>query len=64
MAVLDIEAGKQGPFIEAPGKTRRAMNWFFANKDRMFWILQAAGWIGFFFLPRFQPINRSRRPHT
>jgi len=53
MAVLDLESGKQGPFIEAPGKTRRAMNWFFANKDRMFWILQAAGWLGFFFIHVF-----------
>ena len=53
MAVLDIEAGKQGPFIETPGKTRRAMNWFFADKDRMFWILQIMGWLGFFFLHVF-----------
>ena len=39
-----------GPFIEADGKSRRAMNWLFADKDRMFWALQTAGWIGFFFL--------------
>jgi signal transduction histidine kinase len=26
------------------------MNWLFADKDRMFWALQTAGWIGFVFL--------------
>ncbi|WP_411818374.1 sensor histidine kinase [Hyphococcus sp. DH-69] len=26
------------------------MNWFFADKGRMFWILQIAGWFGFFVL--------------
>lgn len=39
-----------GPFIEAPGASRRWMNWFFADKGRMFWILQGAGWLGFFVL--------------
>jgi len=39
-----------GPFIEAPGKFRQAMNWFFADKNRLFWMLQTAGWIGFGFL--------------
>lgn len=39
-----------GPFIPAPGTTRRWMNWFFADKGRMFWILQVAGWLGFFAL--------------
>lgn len=53
MATIDIASAKQGPFIEAPGKSRRAMNWFFADKDRMFWILQAAGWLGFFFIHVF-----------
>ena len=36
-----------GPFIEAPGKSRQAMNWFFADKNRLFWVLQIAGWTGF-----------------
>lgn len=53
MATLDLDAGKQGPFIETTGRSRRAMNWFFADKDRMFWIFQAAGWLGFFFLHVF-----------
>ena len=39
-----------GPFIEAPGKFRQAMNWFFADKNRLFWVLQIASWIGFGFL--------------
>lgn len=44
---------KPGPFVAAEGKSGRAMNWFFADKERMFWILQAAGWIGFLFLHVF-----------
>ncbi|MEM9494590.1 MAG: histidine kinase [Pseudomonadota bacterium] len=39
-----------GPFIDAPGRVRRLMNWLFAEKERMFWILQIVGWVGFFFL--------------
>ena len=39
-----------GPFLEAPGKSRQAMNWFFAEKNRLFWMLQVAGWVGFGFL--------------
>ncbi|MEO0399493.1 MAG: histidine kinase [Pseudomonadota bacterium] len=38
----------EGPFVPSDGRTRRAMNWFFANKSRLFWILQLAGWVGFF----------------
>ena len=53
MAVIDLETGKPGPFIDSPGRTRRAMNWLFADKDRMFWILQVSGWLGFFFLHVF-----------
>ncbi|MEM9170713.1 MAG: histidine kinase [Pseudomonadota bacterium] len=49
MAAFDIDAGaRQGPFLDAPGAMRRAMNWFFADKDRLFWILQVGGWFGFF----------------
>ncbi|MEM9706257.1 MAG: histidine kinase [Pseudomonadota bacterium] len=29
------------------------MNWFFADRNRLFWILQAVGWLGFFFLHIF-----------
>ena len=39
-----------GPFLEPQGKSRRAMNWFFANQSRLFWILQITGWVGFSFL--------------
>ena len=40
-----------GPFIapnEDHRRSRRAMNWLFADKKRMFWVLQTAGWLGFF----------------
>jgi len=43
---------ESGPFVAA-GNTARALNWFFADKERMFWILQFAGWVGFFFLHVF-----------
>lgn len=55
MASADIPAQKTnpydtGPFIAAPGASRRWMNWLFADKSRMFWILQTSGWLGFFVL--------------
>ena len=53
MTALDLELAKQGPFLEAPGRTRRAMNWFFADKERLFWMLQTPGWLGFLFLHLF-----------
>ena len=34
----------------APGRMTRWMNWLFADKGRMFWVLQIAGWLGFFLL--------------
>ena len=40
----------RGPFIGESGRTRQWMNWLFADKGRMFWILQTLGWLGFFFL--------------
>ena len=49
MVAFDIDAGKQGPFLSSPGKSRRAMNWLFAEKERMFWVLQLSAWLGFFF---------------
>ncbi len=39
-----------GPFVDAKGKSGRAFNWFFADKGRIFWALQVAGWLGFFLL--------------
>ena len=36
--------------MAAPGTSRRWMNWFFADQNRMFWFLQIAGWLGFFVL--------------
>ena len=41
-------AAAAGPFLHAPGRTRSWMNWFFADKQRMYWILQSAGWTSFF----------------
>ena len=50
MTTVDLSTSDAGPFIDAPGKSRRVMNWLFADKGRMFWLLQIAGWVGFFFL--------------
>jgi signal transduction histidine kinase len=44
---------RNGPFIPAPSRSRKAMNWLFADKERMFWALQIAGWAGFLFLHFF-----------
>lgn len=41
-------ADNTGPFVASPAWTRRAMNWFFAEKERVFWFLQISGWLGFF----------------
>jgi signal transduction histidine kinase len=62
MTSIDIKRGlelphgrakKAGPFVAAGGKSGRAINWFFADKERMFWLLQIAGWSGFLFLHLF-----------
>ena len=51
MTSIDLPASPQsGPFIQAPGRSGRWMNWLFSDKGRMFWILQIAGWLGFFAL--------------
>lgn len=50
MTSVDLTTSDAGPFVEGGGRPRRWMNWLFASKDRMFWMLQSAGWIGFFFL--------------
>ncbi len=50
MTSVDLSSVDSGPFIDAPGRTRRLMNWVFIDKGRMFWLLQIVGWIGFFFL--------------
>jgi len=51
MTTLDLgDTRDPGPFLSAPGRTRRWMNWMFADKGRMFWTLQIFGWVGFFFL--------------
>jgi signal transduction histidine kinase len=50
MSAVDIAATQPGPFIATQGRSRAWMNWFFADKGRMFWILQIAGWLGFFAL--------------
>ncbi|MEO1242153.1 MAG: histidine kinase [Pseudomonadota bacterium] len=50
MTSVDLTAPETGPFIDGGGRPRRWMNWLFADKGRMFWVLQIAGWVGFFFL--------------
>ncbi len=50
MTSVDLPAREHGPFISAPGRSGRWMNWLFADKGRMFWVLQIAGWFGFFLL--------------
>ena len=50
MSTADIPAHSHGPFFSATGISGRWMNWLFADKDRMFWVLQIAGWLGFFVL--------------
>ncbi|MCA8887598.1 MAG: histidine kinase [Parvularculaceae bacterium] len=49
MSAIEISTVDDGPFLTAPGKSRRAMNWFFADRERLFWLLQLTGWLGFFF---------------
>lgn len=48
MTALDTPSHRAGPFVAAPGSSGRALNWFFAEKERLFWLLQLAGWVGFF----------------
>ena len=50
MTTAQVSQSRGGPFIDAPGRSRHWMNWLFADKNRMFWVLQIAGWLGFFFL--------------
>ncbi|NOX82072.1 MAG: hypothetical protein GXP06_03605 [Alphaproteobacteria bacterium] len=50
MTTANISAAETGPFLVAPGRTRQWMNWLFVDKARMFWVLQIAGWLGFFML--------------
>jgi len=50
MSTITAPAAGGGPFIASHGGSRAWMNWIFADKARMFWILQIAGWLGFFAL--------------
>ena len=43
-------AGQQGPGRPAPRVLRIQQQPFFEDKNRAFWILQSAGWVGYFFL--------------
>ena len=40
-------ATRAAPLVAAPGKSGEAINWFLADKERLFWSLQIAGWLGF-----------------
>ena len=46
-------ATRAAPLVAAPGKSGEAINWFLADKERLFWSLQIAGWLGFLFLHIF-----------
>lgn len=48
MTAIEIARPPRGPFVASRGVTRRAMNWFFLDKERLFWFLQISGWLGFF----------------
>lgn len=48
MTAADMAPGRKGPFIDSRGKLRRAFNWFFGKKERLFWLLQVGGWSGYF----------------
>ena len=50
MTTVDLPVRQSGPFTSASGRSGRWMNWMFADKGRMFWVLQIAGWAGFFVL--------------
>lgn len=53
---LDIardHRNKAAPFVAAESKSGEAINWFLADKERLFWSLQFAGWLGFLFLHMF-----------
>lgn len=47
MNAVDITRNVSGPFLPAPSRMRQVMNWFFADTERLFWLLQALGWSGF-----------------
>ena len=49
MTAVDIAPPIKGPFLDEQGSSRRALNWFFASKKRLFWLLQIGGWTGYFF---------------
>ncbi len=48
MTLIETVTPGRSPFVDSPAPTRRAMNWFFAEKERLFWFLQISGWLGFF----------------
>lgn len=50
MTTTEVTRPQTGPFITTPEQSRAWMNWLFADKNRMFWALQTAGWLGFFIL--------------
>lgn len=72
---------RRGPFLDVtevvdpnqtarPKTSRRTMNWVFADKNRLFLICQAVGWIGFLLLhilttaPQFGGIRLSSLPFS
>ncbi len=72
---------KSGPFLdvkdvvaphvsEKPAASHRTMNWVFADKNRLFWVFQAVGWVGFLLLhilttaPQFGGVRLSTLPFS
>ena len=48
MTTANLTSKDTGPFIDTASGPRKWMNWLFADKGRMFWVLQSAGWLSFF----------------
>ena len=52
MTAIDLHAPAAGGLHRKPSgaasRSARAANWFFAEKERLFWFLQISGWLGFF----------------
>ena len=61
-----VGATRTGPFITASGRVGQALNWFFADKGRIFWALQVVGWAGFLALHLLSvsPLVGGRTPNA
>jgi signal transduction histidine kinase len=48
MTAIDLNTAAPGPLALPRSRSAQAANWFFAEKERLFWFLQISGWLGFF----------------